>query len=82
MDRQEMLQRKIEREERGITPRMEKLYYVLVEPSAVYVKEEEFFKVQGGLTEKWGRFWKKVRAASIEDARRHAKALWREKNTL
>lgn len=36
---------------------------------AVFVKEANFFEQQGGLTEKWGRAWKKIRATSIEHAR-------------
>lgn len=45
-------------------------YYVLVMPWAVYVKEGHFFESQGGCTAEWGKAWRKVRATSIEDARR------------
>lgn len=50
-------------------------YYVLVHPWAVYVKEGEFFKSQGGLTAKWGQAWRCVRATSIEDARQKGEEL-------
>lgn len=45
------------------------MYYILVKPWAVYVKEEKFFESQGGLTQSWGAQWQKVEAESIEDAR-------------
>ena len=45
-------------------------YYVLVKPWAVYVKEGHFFESEGGHTAEWGKAWRKVRATSIEDARR------------
>jgi hypothetical protein len=45
------------------------IHYVLVEPWAVYVKEGEFFKDQGGLEEEWGMRWVPVMAGSIEEAR-------------
>jgi len=44
------------------------VHYVLVEPWAVYVKEGEFFKSQGGLEEEWGMRWVPVMAGSIEEA--------------
>lgn len=44
-------------------------HYILVEPWATYVEEAEFFAAQGGHTQEWGKRWKPVRAASIEDAR-------------
>lgn len=50
-------------------------YYILVEPWAVYVKEAEFFKSQGGLTQLWGKNWKLVEADSVEDARNIGKRL-------
>lgn len=37
---------------------------------AVFVKTESFFRSQGGLTESWGRGWTRVRARSIEHARK------------
>lgn len=46
-----------------------KNFYVLIESWAVYVKSEEFFKLQGGETEKWGEKWVQVQAADIEEAR-------------
>jgi hypothetical protein len=45
-------------------------HYVLATGAAVYVKEAEFFKSQGGHTESWGRRWLPVVAESVEDARR------------
>jgi len=44
-------------------------FFILIEPWAVYVKEAEFFKSQGGLIEEWGKRWVEVEAESIEDAR-------------
>lgn len=44
-------------------------YYVLVKPWAVYVKEGDFFRQQGGLTDDWGKQWMPVAAGSIEGAR-------------
>lgn len=47
-----------------------KTYYVHKNAGEkIFVKEEEFFISQGGLTAKWGRAWRKVQAESIEDAR-------------
>jgi len=37
--------------------------------NAVFVKDGDFFIEQGGLTNSWGKAWKKVRADSIEHAR-------------
>jgi len=45
------------------------LYYILIEPWAVYVKEGEFFKSQGGLEKDWGKYWIPVQADGIEHAR-------------
>lgn len=50
-------------------------YYILVEPWAVFVKEESFFISQGGLTQDWGKRWKRVEADGIEAAR---KIGWKE----
>jgi len=36
---------------------------------SVFVKAFDFFKSQGGLTEKWGLHWLPILATSIEDAR-------------
>lgn len=45
-------------------------YYVSCSGAAVFVKEAEFFKSQGGLTESWGKNWKgPISAGSIHDAR-------------
>lgn len=43
---------------------------------ALFVKEADFFKQQGGLTEPWGKHWKPVVATSIGDARRQAADLF------
>jgi hypothetical protein len=32
-------------------------YYLLVQDHSVAVKEAEFFKSQGGLTDTWGKAW-------------------------
>jgi hypothetical protein len=44
-------------------------YHILIQPTAVYVKESDFFKSQGGLEEDWGKNWQQVYADSIEHAR-------------
>lgn len=50
-------------------------YYVLIQSWAVYVKEAEFFREQGGLTKPWGKNWVgPVEAESIEAARAWGKA--------
>ena len=42
--------------------------------ATVYVKEGEFFRSQGGLTEDWGKAWKAIDAESVDDARRKGHA--------
>jgi hypothetical protein len=44
-------------------------YYISINSWAVYVKEAEFFKSQGGKTEEWGKGWIYVEAEGIEHAR-------------
>jgi hypothetical protein len=44
-------------------------HFILVEPWAVYVKEANFFRSQGGHKEPWGQKWRPVTADSIEAAR-------------
>lgn len=44
-------------------------YYVLPRGTNTMVKGGEFFKTQGGLIEAWGKHWRPVLAASIEEAR-------------
>ena len=40
-------------------------------PSSPMIKEAEFFKSQGGLTQAWGKNWEPIRDAStIGEARR------------
>lgn len=47
-----------------------KYYRVYVNAGHAYVKEEGYFRYQGGLVERWGKdVWKRVRARSIEHAR-------------
>lgn len=69
-------QARLERENLHLKMQLEALtkpkptvHYVLIEPWAVYVKEGEFFKSQGGLEEEWGMRWVPIMAESIEAAR-------------
>ena len=49
---------------------MRSVYMVLVGPGgSVFVKEQNFFRSQGGFEEDWGLSWQPVVATSIEDAR-------------
>jgi hypothetical protein len=50
------------------------LYYVLHNGSAWFVKDAACFISQGGLSESWGKNWKRVRANSVEHAREVAAA--------
>lgn len=52
-------------------------HYISVNSWAVYVKEADYFKQQGGLTKEWGRTWLPVIATSIEDARKQGEAMLR-----
>jgi len=45
--------------------------------NALFVKEGEFFKSQGGLKEPWGKSWIPVIAATIGDARRQAAQIFK-----
>ena len=46
------------------------MYYVLVKPWGVYVKEAQFFIDQGGLLDEWGNSWQgPIAADDIEHAR-------------
>ena len=56
---------------------MKATHYVHSNGSALFVKEAEFFKSQGGLCETWGKAWQPVAATSIGDARRQAAKLFR-----
>lgn len=50
-----------------------KNYYVHINSgNSVFVKEESFFIHQGGLTQLWGKAWRKINAESIEEARKIA----------
>lgn len=50
---------------------MRDIYMVVVNSGgAVFVKELEFFRSQGGFVMEWGQSWVPVVATSIEDARR------------
>lgn len=42
--------------------------------ATVYVKEGDFFREQGGLTEEWGTHWTGIEAKSLADARLKAHA--------
>lgn len=42
--------------------------------ATVYVKEGNFFRAQGGLTEQWGSHWIGIAATSLNDARLKAHA--------
>jgi NTP pyrophosphatase (non-canonical NTP hydrolase) len=44
--------------------------------NSLFVKEAAFFGQQGGFTEEWGKAWRPVVAASIEDARAQAAVLF------
>jgi hypothetical protein len=44
-------------------------YYVHYNSVSVFVKAEDYFIERGGLTENWGKNWRKIEAKSIEDAR-------------
>jgi len=46
------------------------VYYVLVTPPRTYVKAEKYFIEEGGLVSEWGKKWIKVRAVSVEHARK------------
>lgn len=53
-------------------------FYISVNHWAVYVKEGDFFREQGGLREKWGTTWIPVSAGSIEEAREVGKKMQQE----
>lgn len=36
---------------------------------STFVKDYDYFVSQGGLTEKWGKFWKIIEAEDLDDAR-------------
>jgi len=48
---------------------MKGFYYHINWAGAVFVKTEVFFKEQGGLTQKWGKAWKRIQARSLDHAR-------------
>ena len=47
-------------------------HFVHCPGTALFVKEANFFKEEGGLIQDWGRRWVPVKALSIGDARRQA----------
>lgn len=53
-------------------------FYVHFNGAAWFVKTEQLFEVQGGLTSEWGRAWYPLEAASIEDARFKAEREFRQ----
>jgi hypothetical protein len=66
-----------------VAPRETAPYYVVIRPfqhpfedkqATVYVKEGNFFRDQGGLTEEWGTHWTGIYACSLSDARLKAHA--------
>ncbi len=68
----------------GVPPMEQKsdVYMVHVGPSgALFVKELELFRKQGGFSEDWGLAWTPVVAKDLEDARQIADSLTR-KNEL
>jgi hypothetical protein len=61
-----------------LAPRETAPYFVIIrsfqhpfeeKKSTVYVKEGDFFRSQGGLTEEWGSTWIGIEASSLDDAR-------------
>ena len=50
-------------------------FAVLVEPSAVFVKDWAYFLSQGGRRLAWGRRWRPILARDIESARRKGQKL-------
>ena len=58
-------------------PAVESDYYTLKNSgNAIFVKEGRFFEQQGGLVQEWGSSWRKVRATSIEHARKLGAKVW------
>jgi len=51
-------------------------HYVVSNGVSIFVKEANFFRSQGGLTEPWGRRWRPVHASSIEHARQIGDSMW------
>jgi len=56
----------------AMKPKKLNVYYIHNNGSHTFVKEEEFFKQQGGEVNPWGKSWIRVEATSIEAAR----AMW------
>jgi len=66
-----------------IAPRKTAPYFVSIDTfqlpfeekkATVYVKEGDFFREQGGLTQPWGKHWTGIHATSLNDARLKAHA--------
>ncbi len=56
--------------DRADEPIDENTYFVMRNAGgAVFVKHGPFFVSQGGLTEFWGKNWKRIRAGSLKHAR-------------
>lgn len=54
----------------GYKPPVRVVVMALVDPAgAVWVKDIDFFTVQGGFTEEWGVNWRAVIAKDLDDAR-------------
>lgn len=53
-----------------------KVYMVHVNwAGSVFVKEQDFFREQGGFEKPWGKAWQQIEAESIEDARKKGSSL-------
>lgn len=48
------------------------LFYLLVENSAVFVKDGDFFVSQGGLVAPWGTHWEPYEGVDLAEARQEA----------
>lgn len=66
-----------------LAPREQAPYFVMVRAfqhpfeekrATVYVKEGNYFRASGGLTEEWGQHWTGIYADSVSDARMKAHA--------
>lgn len=52
-----------------------RIYYVHNNGHAVFVKEAEWYELQGGHTQPWGKEWRPIRASSIEHAYKKAETI-------
>ena len=56
-----------------------KEYFIHINDAGVYVKDGDFFRSQGGCTKPWGRYWERIEAESLYDARNQGIKLRRER---